>query len=78
MGNLSTATFDTELHTILDAAHLHAGDAVLVTANGGTLAGQTFLVVDMNGVAAYQANKDLVLHLDAATNLGSLGVSDFI
>jgi len=77
-GSLSTATFDADLHTILDAAHLHAGDAVLVTASAGTLAGETFLVVDMNGVAAYQASRDLVLHLDAATNLGSLSPSDFI
>jgi hypothetical protein len=49
---------------------------MLVTANDGSLDGQTFLVVDLNGNAGYQAGGDLVLHLMDAT--GTLTTSDFI
>jgi hypothetical protein len=75
-GALSVGTFDAGLSKVLNAAHLHAHDAVLFTATSGTLAHQTFLVVDMNGVAGYQAGVDLVIHLEGAT--GTMHASDFI
>jgi hypothetical protein len=41
-----------------------------------TLAGQTFLIADLNGTAGYQANADLVIHLTGAT--GTLAATTFI
>ena len=41
-----------------------------------TLAHETFLVVDLNGTAGYQANADLVIHLTGQT--GTLTAGDFI
>src|SRR5207253_94347 len=64
-GTLSTGNFDTNLAAAIDAAHLAAGDAVLFTPDAGTLAGHTFLVVDLNGTAGYQAGEDLVIQLES-------------
>jgi hypothetical protein len=77
-GNLSTATFDTDLHSALDGTnnHLLAHHAILFTPNGGTLAGQTFLVIDLNGVAGYQAGADIVIHLTGS--IGAMSTGDFI
>jgi hypothetical protein len=36
---------------------------VFVNANAGNHQGETFLVVDANGVDGYQAGQDLVLHI---------------
>ncbi len=77
-GALSTGSFDANLAAAVDAAHLAAGDAVLFTPNAGTLAGHTFLVIDMNGTAGYQAGQDLVIQLESATHLASLATTDFI
>jgi serralysin len=75
-GSLSGgASFDTDMTARMNG-HLGAHHAMLFTANDGTLSGQTFLVVDQNGAAGYQAGHDLVIHLAGAT--GSLGTSDFI
>jgi hypothetical protein len=71
----SGATFNTELQTDL-TLHLGAHHAILFTPNAGTLAGQTFMVVDVNGNAAYDAGTDFVFHLVAQT--GTLATSDFI
>ena len=53
-----------------------ANHAVLFTASAGTLAGQTFLIADLNGTAGYQANADLVVHLTGAT--GTLATTNFV
>lgn len=71
----SGASFDSELTTALNG-HLTANHAILFTANAGTLSGQTFLVVDLNGSASYQTGSDIVIHVSGAT--GTLAVSDFI
>jgi Ca2+-binding RTX toxin-like protein len=65
-GSLSTASFDADLSTALGASALGAGHAVLFTADQGELSGQTFLVVDANGQAGYQAGEDYVIHLASA------------
>jgi Ca2+-binding RTX toxin-like protein len=75
-GSLSTASFDTDLASVLTSSKLGAGHAVLFTANGGTLSGQTFLVIDSNGTAGYQASQDIVIHLTGQS--GTLAISDFI
>jgi Ca2+-binding RTX toxin-like protein len=62
-GALSSTSFDADLAAAIDASHLHANDAVLFEPNAGTLSGETFLVVDDNGHAGYQAGEDFVIHL---------------
>jgi hypothetical protein len=65
-GSLSTASFDSDLSAALGASALAAGHAVFFTADQGELSGQTFLVVDANGQAGYQAGEDYVIHLASA------------
>lgn len=72
-GALSTATFDANLASALDA-QLIGGRAVFFTPNSGTLAGQTFLVVDANGIDGYQAGADYVFQLPNAAS----GGTDFV
>ncbi|MBA3880278.1 MAG: hypothetical protein C0500_11255 [Sphingobium sp.] len=75
-GALSTASFDANLAAVIGAGQLAANHAVLFQASAGDLAGQTFLVVDANGVAGYQAGADYVIQL--ANPPASLVTSDFI
>ena len=77
-GMLSTAHFNADLAAAADAAHLAAHHAVLFTPDAGSLHSKTFLIVDLNGVAGYQAGEDLVVRLANADHLGGLGVEDFI
>ncbi|MDB5722994.1 MAG: tandem-95 repeat protein, partial [Alphaproteobacteria bacterium] len=63
-GSLSSASFDSDLAAGLNG-HLDAGQAALFTANGGTLSGHIFAVIDVNGTAGYQAGQDLVIELIA-------------
>ncbi len=51
---------------------------MLFTADGGSLATHTFLVVDANGVAGYQAGLDFVFDVTGGSNLGTLGTGAFI
>jgi hypothetical protein len=48
----------------------------LFTATTGTLAGQTFLVIDENGTAGYQAGADLVIDVTVAFT-GTLTTANF-
>ena len=75
-GKLWSSTFDTDLASIL-TGKLKAHHAVLVTPNGGTYAGQQFLVIDTNGVAGYQAGADLVIKLTSPLNILSLNSGTF-
>ncbi|HEX2592713.1 MAG TPA: bluetail domain-containing putative surface protein, partial [Rhizomicrobium sp.] len=77
-GALSAATFNADLATALDALHLGQSHAVLFTANSGSLAGHTFLVVDQNGIAGYQANLDLVVELTHVDHANSISTASFI
>jgi Ca2+-binding RTX toxin-like protein len=72
---LSTTTFNNDLAAAV-SGHLVAHSAMLVTANDGTLNGQTFLVIDQNGMPGYQAGGDLVIHLTGT--IGTLTTSEFI
>jgi hypothetical protein len=74
-GALSTASFDSDLATAIGSGQLGVNHAVLFTANSGTLSGDTFLIVDANGVAGYQAGQDYVFLIDHAT--GTLSTTDF-
>ncbi len=66
-GRLSTATFDTDLARLRDGV-LDQGWAVFVRASTGTLAGQQFIVADVNGIDGYQAGEDLVINFSGATS----------
>ncbi|HEX2592593.1 MAG TPA: bluetail domain-containing putative surface protein [Rhizomicrobium sp.] len=77
-GTLSTASFDTDLAARVTAAKLAAGHAVLFTPDHGTLAGHTFLVVDANGTAGYQASADFVFELVTSANQSKLDTADFM
>jgi Ca2+-binding RTX toxin-like protein len=76
-GALAESRFDADLAKYIGANQLHAGDAVLFTPNSGNLAGHTFLVIDENGVAGYQAGQDLVIEMTSAINLSQLGIANF-
>ena len=75
-GFLSLASFDQDLKKML--RQFDAGNAVLLTADTGDLAGEQFLIVDLDGNAGYRAGRDLVLHLDSGVNLGALDIGDFV
>ncbi|HTQ15407.1 MAG TPA: bluetail domain-containing putative surface protein [Rhizomicrobium sp.] len=74
-GTLSTASFDSDLASAVGAGQMAAHHAMLFTANAGTLSGHTFLVIDENGTAGYQAGADLVIDVTGAT--GTLTAGDF-
>jgi Ca2+-binding RTX toxin-like protein len=70
--------FNDDMEAAVDGTHLGANNAVLFTADAGGFSGVTFLVIDANGIAGYQADEDFVIQLDAGKNLGNLGVDDFV
>ena len=76
-GSLSATTFNADMTADLGSTQLTANHAVLFTPNAGTYAGDTFLAVDSNGQAGYTAGQDIVVELNGATNLGSLGSHNF-
>ncbi|HEY1710125.1 MAG TPA: calcium-binding protein [Rhizomicrobium sp.] len=77
-GALDIASFNTDMAAILTSQKLGVHHAALVTASATSdLHGQVFLVVDTNGVAGYQANADLVIHLTGASSSSPLTIGDF-
>jgi hypothetical protein len=77
-GQLRGAFFDADLAVAVSAGQLAAGHAVLFTPDSGNKAGKTFLIVDQNGAAGYQAGADLVINLLNPLNLASIDTGDFI
>ncbi len=61
-GRLDDASFDTDLGNAVRGS-LTSGSAVFFNANAGNHQGETFLVVDANGIDGYQAGQDLVMHI---------------
>ena len=76
-GRLSTTKFSIELAYAVDSEVLQAHHAVLFKASTGNMAEQLFLVIDVNGIAGYQTNQDLVIHLSSDSSL-SLSLETFI
>ncbi|HEX3810004.1 MAG TPA: calcium-binding protein [Rhizomicrobium sp.] len=74
-GSLSASSIDVDLMAAANNSHLAAHDAVLFTPTAGDLSGQAFLIVDMNGVAGYQAGSDLVI--DVTGHTGTLTTDSF-
>ena len=77
-GRLSEAQFNSDLAAAVSAAALLAHHAVLFTPDQGAHAGETFLIVDANGVAGYQGREDFVFRLDGPVNPGSLTTDRFV
>ena len=75
-GALSSGSFDGDLSSAVGAGQLAANDA-LFTPDLRSL-GETFLIVDANGVAGYQAGADYVIDITGAHPSASLSTSDFI
>jgi hypothetical protein len=76
-GRLGIVNFDANLTTAMNGV-LGAHTAALFTPTTFALKNNTFLVIDQNGLAGYQAGGDIVLRLDDATNLGAFGVDLFV
>jgi hypothetical protein len=74
-GSLSTATFDSDLAKALGG--LGAGQAAFFTPDKGELSGKSFLVVDGNGKAGYQAGEDYVFLIGSAPP-ADLGTAFFV
>ena len=51
---------------------------MLFTPDQGAHAGETFPIVDANGVAGYQGHEDFVFRLVSPVNLGSLSTERFV
>jgi len=66
-----TAASRAALGSVLDAAHLGAGDAAVAQ-----IGAHTYLVVDANGVAGYQDGQDMLIRVDGMT--GTLDTGDFV
>jgi hypothetical protein len=78
-GTLDTGThFNSELAADIGAGQLAAHHAVLLTVTAGNLAGHTFLIVDANGQAGYQANQDIVIDVTGGQHLTGLNTGDFL
>jgi hypothetical protein len=77
-GMVSTRRFDSDLANAVSASKLGAHHAVLFAPSAGSYAGKTFLVIDANGVAGYQAAGDMVILLGAASSLAGLDTTDFV
>jgi hypothetical protein len=77
-GALSQGSFDSDLAAAFGPGKLGAGHAAWFTPNGGDLAGQTFLIVDGNGVAGYQAGEDYVFHMAEPPPPDLSGIAFFV
>jgi Ca2+-binding RTX toxin-like protein len=77
-GRLDDASFNGDLARAANAAALLAQHAVQFTPDQGSHAGETFLLVDGNGVAGYQVHQDFVFHLQGPRYLSSLGTDRFV
>jgi len=77
---LNIATLDADLAAILPGTNqLSPHRAVVIEAVAGTYTGSTFIVVDANGTAGYQAGEDLVLQiLGNGFNPSSVDITDFV
>ncbi|HEX2593933.1 MAG TPA: bluetail domain-containing putative surface protein [Rhizomicrobium sp.] len=74
-GFMRSAQFDSDL-AARALGHLLANHAILITGDAGNYAGKTFLVIDANGSAGYQAGQDFVMEVTGMT--GTLATSNFI
>lgn len=74
-GRLDDATFDADLTNAVGGS-LTSGSALFFNANDGNHAGQTFLLVDGNGIDGYQAGQDLVMQVVAPSVFAATDTMD--
>ncbi|MEG3179556.1 beta strand repeat-containing protein [Sphingomonas sp. LT1P40] len=63
VGGTLGGDFDADLAAAIGAGQMGVGEAVLFRPDAGIYAGTSFLIVDANGVAGYQAGQDYVIGL---------------
>ena len=84
-GTSNSFNVDPNLSAALDAHHLGANHAVIARVvidfgipEGPPVILETFLVIDVNGVAGYQAGEDIAIRLFDAHRLNHLSIDDFL
>jgi hypothetical protein len=77
-GALNSGNFDNNLEAAVNASNLDANHAVIFNPSSGDLLSHSFLIVDANGEAGYQAGEDYVFDLIAPANQGSFDEDVFI
>jgi len=76
-GALTSGQFDSDLAAAIGSGQLQSDHAVLFTPDSGDYVGETFLIVDANGIAGYQAGQDLVIAFDHTAHLDHFNLSNF-
>ena len=76
-GTLRDSFFDSDLANAANATRLGANHVLPFIPQNGDHAFETFLVVDQNGVAGYQASADIVVRLEDIEQLLGLAVANF-
>ncbi len=78
-GALNSGQFDSDLAAAIGSGQLQSDHAVLFTPDSGDYVGETFLIVDANGIAGYQAGQDLVIAFKSHDScILTTGSSNFI
>jgi Ca2+-binding RTX toxin-like protein len=75
LGGLANSLSDI---TGLASGSLGANDAMILKPLLGALGGDTFMVVDQNGVAGFQQGQDMIVQLVNATHLNDLSLDNFL
>jgi Ca2+-binding RTX toxin-like protein len=73
-----TSNFDSTLASAVNASKLDPHHAVLFSPTVGGYVGHTFLVIDVNGTAGYQASQDLVIEISSGAHLTSFGSANIV
>ena len=76
-GTLTTANFNNDLVAAISAVKLDIGHAMLFKPAIGDYNGDTFLIIDANGMKGYQADGDFVMLLDHPSHIANLDSADF-
>ncbi|MCW5735634.1 MAG: hypothetical protein KIS73_16005 [Enhydrobacter sp.] len=76
-GQLSSATFDSDLAAAVQASNLVQGCAVLFTPTSGDLADRTFLIVNGDNQAGYRAGSDYVIEIKNIEHVAQFGTGNF-
>jgi Ca2+-binding RTX toxin-like protein len=78
-GSLSDGpTYVSDFETAIDDTILAANHAVVWTPDAGADAGDTYLVIDANGIAGFQSGQDYIIELEDAKHLADLDLGTFI
>lgn len=76
-GSASEATLNDDVEAAVGPAQLGGLRALLFKPDAGDFAGETFMVIDRNGTAGYQAGGDFLILMGALAEPDGLSASDF-